>query len=139
MDVPPVFCVSTADPRAIGKYPFWWRARLGRTGLAAPRWRRVAACCPKPIWSPKFTPTTLPPIGCSRRPAIAEPVPRMSALPVDRPPFLSTPAMRDAPQMRADAEIRIAGRAIGAAHPPFIIAELSGNHNGSIDRALELI
>jgi N-acetylneuraminate synthase len=41
--------------------------------------------------------------------------------------------------MRADAEIRIAGRAIGAAHPPFIIAELSGNHNGSIDRACELI
>ncbi len=41
--------------------------------------------------------------------------------------------------MRTDAEIGIAGRAIGAAHPPFIVAELSGNHNGSIDRARRLI
>jgi pseudaminic acid synthase len=33
----------------------------------------------------------------------------------------------------------IAGRSIGPAHPPLVIAELSGNHNGSIDRALALI
>jgi pseudaminic acid synthase len=33
----------------------------------------------------------------------------------------------------------IAGRKIGPEHPPFIIAELSGNHNGSLDRALALI
>ncbi|MGZ9200812.1 MAG: pseudaminic acid synthase [Caulobacteraceae bacterium] len=33
----------------------------------------------------------------------------------------------------------IGGRAIGADQPPFVIAELSGNHNGSLDRALELI
>jgi N-acetylneuraminate synthase len=33
----------------------------------------------------------------------------------------------------------IAGRAVGPEHPPFVIAELSGNHNGSLERALELI
>lgn len=33
----------------------------------------------------------------------------------------------------------IAGRPIGPEHPPFVIAELSGNHNGSLDRALALI
>ncbi|MFK7993559.1 MAG: pseudaminic acid synthase [Granulosicoccus sp.] len=36
-------------------------------------------------------------------------------------------------------EIAIAGRVIGAQHPPYIICELSGNHNGSLDRALALI
>lgn len=35
--------------------------------------------------------------------------------------------------------LAIAGRAIGAGHPPFVIAELSGNHNRSIDRAKRLI
>ncbi len=33
----------------------------------------------------------------------------------------------------------IAGRPIGPGHPPFIIAELSGNHNGELSRALQLI
>lgn len=33
----------------------------------------------------------------------------------------------------------IAGRPIGPDHPPFVIAELSGNHNGRIERALALI
>jgi N-acetylneuraminate synthase len=33
----------------------------------------------------------------------------------------------------------IAGRAIGPDHPPFVIAELSGNHNGELERALALI
>ncbi len=37
------------------------------------------------------------------------------------------------------AEFAIAGRLIGPAHPPFVIAELSGNHNGDLDRALRLI
>lgn len=33
----------------------------------------------------------------------------------------------------------INGRALGPGHPPYIIAELSANHNGSLDRALETI
>jgi pseudaminic acid synthase len=33
----------------------------------------------------------------------------------------------------------IAGREIGPDHPPYVIAELSGNHNGEIGRALRLI
>ncbi|MBS0332358.1 MAG: pseudaminic acid synthase [Proteobacteria bacterium] len=37
------------------------------------------------------------------------------------------------------AEIEIAGRRIGADHPPYVICELSGNHNGSLDRALGMI
>jgi len=36
-------------------------------------------------------------------------------------------------------EFQIAGRAIGPGHPPFVICELSGNHNGSLDRALAMI
>ena len=41
--------------------------------------------------------------------------------------------------MPAPPEIVIAGRKIGPAHPPYVICELSGNHNGSLDRALELV
>ena len=37
------------------------------------------------------------------------------------------------------AGFAIAGRAIGVDQPPFVIAELSGNHNGKLERALELI
>jgi pseudaminic acid synthase len=33
----------------------------------------------------------------------------------------------------------IAGLPIGGAHRPYIIAEMSGNHNNSLDRALELV
>jgi len=36
-------------------------------------------------------------------------------------------------------ELRIQGRAVGPQHPPFVVAELSGNHNGSLDRAVALI
>ena len=35
--------------------------------------------------------------------------------------------------------IKIAGRQIGAEYPPFIIAELSANHNGKLETALRII
>jgi N-acetylneuraminate synthase len=36
-------------------------------------------------------------------------------------------------------EVAIAGRAIGPTHPPYLVCELSANHNGRIERALKLI
>jgi N-acetylneuraminate synthase len=36
-------------------------------------------------------------------------------------------------------EIKIRDRLVGPKHPPFIIAEMSGNHNQSLDRAMELV
>lgn len=36
-------------------------------------------------------------------------------------------------------EIAIAGRRIGPGQPPYVICELSGNHNGSLERALTMI
>jgi pseudaminic acid synthase len=36
-------------------------------------------------------------------------------------------------------EISIAGRRIGVDHEPFVICELSGNHNGSLERALTMV
>lgn len=36
-------------------------------------------------------------------------------------------------------EIEIAGRKIGPGHPPYVICELSANHGGRLERALELI
>src|ERR1044071_818461 len=36
-------------------------------------------------------------------------------------------------------DLKIAGRPIGPGHPPYVIAELSGNHNGELARALRLI
>ena len=41
--------------------------------------------------------------------------------------------------MTANAVIHIAGRSIGLGVAPFIIAEMSGNHNQSLDRALEIV
>jgi pseudaminic acid synthase len=35
--------------------------------------------------------------------------------------------------------LTIAGRPIGPAHPPYVVAEMSGNHNGDCGRALALI
>jgi len=35
--------------------------------------------------------------------------------------------------------LKIAGRPIGANHPPFVIAEMSGNHNQSLERALAIV
>lgn len=36
-------------------------------------------------------------------------------------------------------EISIAGRKIGASHPPYVICELSANHNGSLERAMKMV
>lgn len=36
-------------------------------------------------------------------------------------------------------EIRIGNRVVGAATPPMIVAEMSGNHNQSLQRALEIV
>ena len=36
-------------------------------------------------------------------------------------------------------EMTIAGRPIGPAYPPYVIAEMSGNHNGAIERAFEIL
>jgi pseudaminic acid synthase len=41
--------------------------------------------------------------------------------------------------MSADADIVIGQRAIGRGHPPFVIAEMSGNHNQSLERALQIV
>lgn len=37
------------------------------------------------------------------------------------------------------SSIEIAGRSIGPTHPPYVIAEMSCNHNGSFNRACEII
>src|SRR5260370_27773090 len=39
----------------------------------------------------------------------------------------------------SNGEVEIAGRKIGLHHKPFVIAEMSGNHNQSLDRALEIV
>ncbi|SDP28525.1 N-acetylneuraminate synthase [Pedococcus dokdonensis] len=41
--------------------------------------------------------------------------------------------------MTSPAPIEIDGHQVGAGQTPFVIAEVSGNHNGSLDRALEII
>ena len=35
--------------------------------------------------------------------------------------------------------LKIHSREIGSSHPPFIVAEMSGNHNQSLERALEIV
>lgn len=45
--------------------------------------------------------------------------------------------MSDTPAPTAAFEI--AGRPVGVGHAPYVIAELSGNHNGDIERAFDLI
>lgn len=37
------------------------------------------------------------------------------------------------------AEVRFGRHTIGPAHPPFVIAEMSGNHNGDLDRAFAIV
>lgn len=41
--------------------------------------------------------------------------------------------------MSIKQSITIADRQLGSEHPPFIIAEMSGNHNQSLSRALEIV
>lgn len=41
--------------------------------------------------------------------------------------------------MSKHPSIRIAGRDIGIHHPPYVVAEMSANHNGSLERALHLL
>jgi len=41
--------------------------------------------------------------------------------------------------MQTSGALAIGGRAIGRAHPPFVVAEMSGNHNQSLERALQIV
>ena len=41
--------------------------------------------------------------------------------------------------MKNQSEITISGRKTGSGYSPFIIAEMSGNHNQSLERALEIV
>lgn len=40
---------------------------------------------------------------------------------------------------RLEMAINIGGRLVGSAHKPFIIAEMSGNHNQSLEKALQIV
>lgn len=35
--------------------------------------------------------------------------------------------------------VRIAGREVGSGHEPYVVAEMSGNHNGSFERAVQIL
>ncbi|MGH8938996.1 MAG: N-acetylneuraminate synthase family protein, partial [Actinomycetes bacterium] len=41
--------------------------------------------------------------------------------------------------MAFSSEVPAGSHAIGREHPPFVIAEMSGNHNGDLDRALAIV
>ncbi len=41
--------------------------------------------------------------------------------------------------MKEIPEIKIGSRTVGLAHAPFVVAEMSGNHNQSLDRALAIV
>ena len=41
--------------------------------------------------------------------------------------------------LRAVSSVRIAGRPIGPSHPTYLVAELSGNHNGDLERAVRIV
>ncbi len=41
--------------------------------------------------------------------------------------------------MSKNIEINVSGKTIGHSHAPFVIAEMSGNHNQSLERALEIV
>lgn len=42
-------------------------------------------------------------------------------------------------KVNSETDITIAGKKVGLNHPPFVIAEMSGNHNQSLERALEIV
>ena len=50
----------------------------------------------------------------------------------------SSTAPAPGPSRKAET-IRINGVAVGLGHPPYVIAEMSGNHNQSLERALEIV
>lgn len=41
--------------------------------------------------------------------------------------------------MKSNRRITISGRSIGPAEAPYVVAEMSGNHNGDVERALKII
>ncbi len=41
--------------------------------------------------------------------------------------------------MNTAAPVLIAGRPVGPGHPPYIVAEMSANHNGDMERALAIM
>src|ERR1051325_8371758 len=41
--------------------------------------------------------------------------------------------------MMPSEPIKIGSRHLGLGHPPLIIAEMSGNHNGSLERSLQIV
>lgn len=41
--------------------------------------------------------------------------------------------------MKLESEIHVAGKIIGSGHLPFVVAEMSGNHNQSLERALKIV
>lgn len=47
--------------------------------------------------------------------------------------------MKSHPFPNLNAPLSIAGRCVGPGYPPFVIAELSANHNGSLEAAMRLI
>jgi N-acetylneuraminate synthase len=47
--------------------------------------------------------------------------------------------MQSSDGARAHRSVRIGGIDVGADHPPFVIAEMSGNHNGELDTALAIV
>lgn len=51
---------------------------------------------------------------------------------------MSSPKNKICPIMSLE-NIELGGRPIGPSQPPFVIAEMSGNHNGSLSRALEIV
>jgi N-acetylneuraminate synthase len=63
----------------------------------------------------------------------------MNSFFVARPPIDHRTSVDSGNDMNRRQEIQIAGRAIGAAHPPYVIAEMSANHNGSLENAIGIV